>query len=105
MSEEISWEVKNGMDYRVSPPIEMDGGFALVIGGASWVRAPAELGGGKLYIQQRGRAVATCPVCKLSSCMDLLELAEGITVRFCSKCSQYLWARTETLSAEEKSDV
>jgi len=106
MSDEISWEEEGGNPpSQTSQPLDLPEGPGLVIGypqAADWVKAPPELGGGKLYIKCRRKiGNMKCPV---SGCaneyLEVLELEQDIGVSCCPTCGQYGWFRYSSLNLE-----
>ena len=94
MTDEISWKATGGkLDDRVSAPVDLPEGWALIFGGADWVRQPAELGSRKLYILNRTLDWGNCPQCQAGGPHQCAELQEGWVVLGCQSCKQYMWVK------------
>ena len=102
----MEWETRPGQSWATSPPVEIDGGFGVVVGApgtpaADWVHCPSgipgyeHLGGRKLAIEAPftlTRGEYGCPMCDDDG--EKRGLAFGdcpLVVVECRACNQFLW--------------
>lgn len=106
MGDEVSWEEEGGATPgRVSKPLELPEGFALVVGeplAAQWVRTPPELGARKLYIKSVREVHMRCPMCDTRERpMSIVGLEENVGVICCPICKQYGWIKHALAEKED----
>lgn len=105
-NDEIGWEQTGGEGPGMtSPVLDLPEGFGLVMGmphAALWVKAPPELGGGKLYIQGTWWLDMRCPIgnCNAQGPLQVVDLEQNLSVLCCRSCGQYGWTRTSQLKGK-----
>ena len=102
----MEWETRPGQSWFTSPPVEVDGGFGVVVGGpgapaADWVRCPPGipgyegLGGRKLNIEAPFTVAPgeyACPLCGDDGAKRGLTFDDTVLIVIeCRACRQFLW--------------